>query len=157
MDVALVAERAQTGEDLKDALLRLPFDHRTVVVLHDMEGLTVAEIARIQGVGLPAAKQRLRRGRMMLVSALADGHERRAASRGVPLTCWDARSSVSDYLDEALSPRERRQLEAHLGSCPTCPTLYASLVHARDAVGGLRDPNTVVPPDLASRITRSTP
>lgn len=51
VDAELVAERAQTTEDLKDALLRLPFDHRAVVVLHDMEGLTVAEIARIQGVG----------------------------------------------------------------------------------------------------------
>lgn len=155
VDAELVAERAQTNEDLKDALLRLPFDHRTVVVLHDMEGLTVAEIARIQGVGLAAAKQRLRRGRMMLVSALAQGPERLAARKGVPLTCWDARSLVSDYLDDVLPGRDRRRLTAHLEACPTCPSLYASLVRARDAVGHLRDRDAVVPAHLARRIGRA--
>lgn len=70
VDAAVVATRTQTAEEIKDALLRLPLMYRTVLVLHDMEGFTVVEIARIQGVGLAAAKQRLRRGRMMLVSAL---------------------------------------------------------------------------------------
>jgi len=41
----------------------LPVIYRTVVVLQDAEGMTVAEIAVIQAVRLPAAKQRLRRGR----------------------------------------------------------------------------------------------
>ena len=53
------------------------------------------DIAKAQGVELPAAKQRLRRGRMMLVTALAAGGERRAALRGVPLRCWEARGRVS--------------------------------------------------------------
>lgn len=92
IDAAVVAARAQTAEEIKDALLRLPQTHRTAVVLPDMEGLTVVEISRIQGVGLPAANQRLRRGHMVLVSALASGAERQVARRGVPLTCWDARS-----------------------------------------------------------------
>ena len=121
VDVALVSERAETTEDLKDALLRVPFDHRTVLVLHDMEGLTVAEIARIQGVGLPAAKQRLRRGRMMLVTALANGPQRRAANRNVPLTCWDARSSVSDYLDDALPERDRGRFGGASRDLPHLP------------------------------------
>lgn len=78
---AVVATRAQVVEELKDALLRLPLTYRTAVVLHDMEGLTMLEIARIQEIRLPTAKQRLRRGRMILVSALARGAERRAARR----------------------------------------------------------------------------
>jgi RNA polymerase sigma-70 factor (ECF subfamily) len=64
VDAATVGERAETREELEDALVRLPVIYRTVVVLHDAEGMTVAEIAVVQGVGLPAAKQRLRRGRM---------------------------------------------------------------------------------------------
>lgn len=82
---------AQTREELEDALARLPFIYRSVVMLHDVEGWTVAEIADLLELGLPAAKQRLRRGRMMLVTALAEGQERRIGLKGVPMRCWDAR------------------------------------------------------------------
>ena len=78
----------------------LPFIYRTAVVLHDLEGMTVLQVSDVTGVELPAAKQRLRRGRMMLVTASGGG----ARAQGValprrPLRCWDARSLVSDYLD----------------------------------------------------------
>ena len=91
VDPAAVAERAQTREELEDALVRLPFGYRTAVVLHDVEQWKVREIAEVQGISLPAAKQRLRRGRMMLVDALAEGHERRMMLKEVPMRCWDAR------------------------------------------------------------------
>jgi len=61
VDAATVVERAETREELEDALVRLPDIYGTVAVLHDAQGMTVAEIADVQGVGLPAAKQRLRR------------------------------------------------------------------------------------------------
>ena len=152
VDAATVVERAETREELEDALVRLPVIYRTAVVLHDAEGMTVAQIADIQGVALPAAKQRLRRGRMMMVDALAQGRERREALRGVPLRCWDARSKVSDYLDDELMASDRVLVERHLEACPTCPPLYAGLVGARAALGALRDADTVVPQSLAGRI-----
>jgi RNA polymerase sigma-70 factor (ECF subfamily) len=158
VDAAEVVARAETREELEDALVRLPVVYRAAVVLHDAEGLTVAEIADIAQISLPAAKQRLRRGRMMLVSALARGAERRHVLSGVPLRCWDARSQVSDYLDGLLDPRTADQVERHLQACPTCPPLYAALVGATDALartrGTWRDPNEVVPPDQAERILR---
>lgn len=152
VDAATVVERAQTREELEDALVRLPVIYRTAVVLHDAEGITVAEIADIQDVGLPAAKQRLRRGRMMMVDALEQGRERREALRGVPLRCWDARSKVSDYMDDDLPASDRALVERHLETCPTCPPLYAGLVGTRAAMGALRDADTVVPTPLAERI-----
>ncbi|MEO6142442.1 MAG: sigma factor-like helix-turn-helix DNA-binding protein, partial [Dermatophilaceae bacterium] len=152
VDAAIVVERAETREELEDALVRLPFIYRAVVVLHDAEGMTVAEIADVQAVGLPAAKARLRRGRMMLVDALAQGRERRDALQGVPLRCWDARSKVSDYLDGELLAPARVLVERHLETCPTCPPLYAGLVGARAALGNLRDADAVIPASLADRI-----
>ena len=152
VDAAIVVERAETREELEDALVRLPVIYRTAVVLHDAEGMTVAEIADVQGVGLPAAKARLRRGRMMLVDALAQGRERRDAQRGVPLRCWDARSKVSDFLDDELLASDRLLVQRHLETCPTCPPLYAGLVGTRAALGALRDADTVVPVSLADRI-----
>lgn len=156
VDAAEVVARAETRAELEDALIRLPVLYRAMVVLHDAEGLTVAQVADIAQISLPAAKQRLRRGRMMLVSALARGAERREVLAGVPLRCWDARSQVSDYLDGLLAAPEAARVEAHLEHCPTCPPLYASLVGATDALarttGTWRDPNAVVPPDQAQRI-----
>ncbi len=152
VDAAAVVAAAETREELEDALVRLPVIYRAAVVLHDVEGLTVREAAELTDVDLPAAKQRLRRGRMMLVSALADGHERRVALRGVPLRCWDARSRVSDYLDGEVDADTAVVLERHLSACPTCPPLVSALVGVHACAGALRDPDTVVSPEVAARL-----
>lgn len=147
-----VLERAELRDELEDALARLPVVYRVAVVLHDVLGWTGPEIAAATSAGLPATKQRLRRGRMMLVSALAEDDERRKASEAQPLRCWRARRHVSAYLDGELDPGTRSAVEAHLETCPTCPPLYASLVGVRATLGGLRDPDSVVEDAIAGRI-----
>lgn len=163
VDAETVALHAQTRADLEDALVHLPVAYRAAVLLHDVEGLTAAQVAHVQSVSLPAAKQRLRRGRMMLVSELARTDERRAALQGVPMRCWEARSQVGDFLDGELDAAVAARVVGHLEGCPTCPPLYAALVATRDALGARgrrrhtddpagRDPDSVVPPQLAARI-----
>jgi RNA polymerase sigma-70 factor, ECF subfamily len=147
-----VLERAELRDELEDALARLPVIYRVPVVLHDVLGWTGPEIARAMEAALPATKQRLRRGRMMLVSALAEDDEKRLASLAQPLRCWRARRHVSAYLDGELDDTTAHAVEAHLESCPTCPPLYASLVGVRSTLGGLRDPDTVVETAIAARI-----
>jgi RNA polymerase sigma-70 factor (ECF subfamily) len=156
VDSATVIARAEVRSDLREALSHLPVSYRTVVVLHDAEAMTVREIAEIQQVNLAAAKQRLRRGRMMLVSQLAAGHERRESLRGVPLRCWEARRHISEYLDGELEPAVAKTVEKHLETCPTCPPLYAALVGTTHALhaSSSRDPDSVVPPHLAERLTK---
>jgi RNA polymerase sigma-70 factor (ECF subfamily) len=152
VDAAVVVTRSEMAEEVRDALVRIPVAYRAVVVLHDAQGWTAKEIAEVMDISLPATKQRLRRGRMMLVSAMARGHERRVATASVPLRCWDARRHVSAYLDSELPPTTASAVERHLAGCPTCPPLYASLVSVRDAMSGLEDPDSVVPESLAARI-----
>lgn len=152
VDAATVALRAAESGAVRDSLARLPVRYRSAVVLHDMEGLTGAQVAAIQGVSLPAAKQRIRRGRMMLVDALAGADARRRATRGVPMECWDARAQVSDYLDAALAGDQARVLEQHLADCPTCPPLYSALVASRSGVAELRDADAVIPDAVAQRL-----
>jgi RNA polymerase sigma-70 factor (ECF subfamily) len=147
-----VLERAELHDELEDGLARLPVIYRLPVVLHDALGWTGAEIASAMDIGLPAAKQRLRRGRMMLVSALAEDDARRQASLAQPMHCWRARRHVSAYLDGDLDEATKATVERHLESCPTCPPLYASLVGIRDTLGVLRDPDTVVEDAIAGRI-----
>lgn len=150
VDSAAVVERAHDRAALQDALLRIPLMYRSAVVLHDAEGLPMSAVADIQEVGLSAAKQRLRRGRMMLITELSDGNHDRESS--VPMRCWDARKLVSDYMDDDLTQRERGLLEQHLSGCPTCPPLYASLVGVQAALTARRDPDDAVPSPVADRI-----
>lgn len=152
VDAAVVVERAETRDELEDALVHVPFIYRSAVLLHDVGGLTVREIADVAEIDVPAAKQRLRRGRMALVSMLAAGARRRAALAGVPLSCWDARKRVSDVLDGAVAQDELAAIEAHLETCPTCPPLLAALVGVRNALGELRDSDSVLAPAQRERI-----
>jgi RNA polymerase sigma-70 factor (ECF subfamily) len=148
----LVLERAELRDELEDALARLPVIYRLPVVLHDALGWTAVEIARSMDVGLPAAKQRLRRGRMMLVSALASSDGRREASLAQPIRCWQARRHVSAYLDGELDESTKSMVEGHLAGCPTCPPLYTSLVGVRATMGDIRDTDAVVEEAIARRI-----
>lgn len=157
VDPDAVLARAEATDRLREALVHLPVILRSAVLLHDLEGLTSAEVAAIHGIGLSAAKQRLRRGRALLVSLLAEDDERRSAMTGVPMRCWQARALVGDYLDDELAARERALLEAHLAGCPTCPGLFAGIVGVTAAVGRLRDPDSVVAQDLAERVRAATP
>ena len=68
------------------------------------------------------------------------------------MRCWDARQSVSDYMDDDLTARERGLLEKHLESCPTCPPLYAGLVGVREVLGARRDTDAAIPDAMADRI-----
>jgi RNA polymerase sigma-70 factor (ECF subfamily) len=152
VDAAAVAERAESVAELRDALIHLPQHYRSAVVLHDAEGWPANEVARVLGISVAAAKQRIRRGRMMLVSALAQEGQRRMANIGVPLSCWEAREQVSSYIDGELASTQRVALEAHLARCATCPPLYRSLVATTTALGSLHDPDSVIPPALAERV-----
>ena len=154
VDTACIVARAEDSDELLDALIRLPFIYRSAVVLHDGHGLTSRQVAEIQNVGLSASKARLRRGRMMLVTALAEGEERRAIVSGVPMDCWETRQLVSQYMDDELTSGARLQVEQHLDGCPTCPPLYASLVCAQGAVAdlGSRDSDNVIQPEVLAKI-----
>lgn len=152
VNAEVVALRSQDTEELREALLRVPATHRSALVMHDMLGMTGREISEAQDVTVPAAKQRIRRGRMMLVSALAAGTERRAALQGVPLDCWSARSRVDEYLDDEIDDGTRAALVAHLSGCPTCPPLLRGIVSARSAVAEFQDDDSVLPEALAEKV-----
>lgn len=55
------------------------------------------------------------------------------------LSCPEARSMVSDYIDGDLPPALARSLEEHLQTCPCCPPLYASLVETLAELKALDD------------------
>ncbi len=55
---------------VRQVIDNLPADYRAVLVLHDLQGLTVPEAAEICGCSVPTAKIRLHRARLRLREAL---------------------------------------------------------------------------------------
>ena len=61
---------------LEAALARLPEQHRTVVVLRDVYGLSIEEVASQLGISETAAKVRVHRARKRLKDMIFEGEER---------------------------------------------------------------------------------
>jgi anti-sigma factor RsiW len=60
------------------------------------------------------------------------------------LVCRDAVSLIGGYLDGALSPKDRRRLEAHLATCPHCAE-YVDQLRATIALAGHQAPPVLEP------------
>ena len=71
-DPERVLVSAETERRIQQALANLPFSHRTVVVLRDIEGLSYEEIAEAVDANLGTVKSRLARGREALREQLRD-------------------------------------------------------------------------------------
>jgi RNA polymerase sigma-70 factor (ECF subfamily) len=56
---------------IESGLMKLPAKYRVVVMLRDIEQLSAEDAAVVLGLGIPALKARLLRGRLMLREALA--------------------------------------------------------------------------------------
>jgi anti-sigma factor RsiW len=68
------------------------------------------------------------------------------------MTCHELVEIVTEYLEEALSDRNRLRFEAHLADCPHCRLYLEQMRVTITALGRLRD----LPP-LPSDTARSSP
>lgn len=66
------SQRLEAREALRKALLSLSEEHRTVVLLHDVDGYKLAEIQKVTGEPLGTVKSRLHRARARLRDLLRD-------------------------------------------------------------------------------------
>jgi RNA polymerase sigma-70 factor, ECF subfamily len=69
-DVPARMESAQTRRAVREAIDRLPENHRVVVVLRDIDGLSTEECAEALGIRPEAAKMRVHRARQALRTLL---------------------------------------------------------------------------------------
>lgn len=61
-----------------------------------------------------------------------------------PVVCREAVELVTDYLEGALSSRDRARFEAHLAECPHCRE-YLAQIEATIAAMGRVEPDTLAP------------
>ena len=67
------------------------------------------------------------------------------------LVCQQAVELVTDYLEGALSRRDRRRFEAHLRGCPNC-TAYLEQIRTTIALSGSIQPEDLTPEARADLI-----
>lgn len=109
----------EISDVLQAAILSLPINHREVIVLKDVEGLTAEEVARVLHEDVAAVKSRLHRARGGLRQAVAtllgpDGWTRATEP------CPELADELANYAAGDIDQATCAQIEAHLASCPRC-------------------------------------
>lgn len=140
------AEAAQLADVVAVAISMLPEQYREVVVLRDVEDLPAQEAAEITGLGIPALKSRLHRGRAMLranlVTLLRESEGRVGGAKACPRLAQRLAQIEPGEVNQAAC----RAIEAHLETCDACASALGDL---KDAAALCRRlPSDHVPPPV---------
>lgn len=133
---------------LSSALDGLSEDHREVILLRDIEGLSAPEAASSLGIGVDALKSRLHRAREALRAALRPLLEPEPSS--TPAWCPDVALLWSRKLEGDLSQGDCAAMEKHLTTCPSCTAACDALKRALLACQRVRTEE--VPPEIQARV-----
>jgi len=129
----------ESADHLRQALDAVPPAYRMVLVLHDMEELSTAEVAQILGVREGTVRVRLHRARLLVRRELENltrrgkpgTHTLHADSAPVRLTrCRRLFATLSDYMDGLVDDAVCEQMDRHLGDCEPCQAFLSSLKQA---------------------------
>ncbi len=123
---AQVADQ-ELASALSAALDGLSDEHREVILLRDVEGLTAPEAASAIGISVDALKSRLHRAREALRAELRPVLEPRLPAR---TTCPDVVALWSKKLEGDLSASDCSAMEEHLLGCPACGAACHALKRA---------------------------
>jgi len=130
--------RRENAKRLREAVQKLPPEYRLILVLHDMEELSDADIAEITGLRPGTIRVRLHRARLFVRKELARQDHRRARpevskhseaiqARPRDRRCKEIFAELSNYLDAQLDDSLCAELEKHMEGCEPCQAFLASL------------------------------
>lgn len=118
-----VAHAREVGAVLQLALKSLPEHYREVLLLKDVEGLSVEEVADVVGESLAATKSRLHRARLelrqLLEGVLGDGT--------APAPCPELADVLSGSAGDDIDQQTCERMEAHMVRCRQCARACDSL------------------------------
>jgi RNA polymerase sigma-70 factor (ECF subfamily) len=155
--------RRENAKRLREAVQKLPPDYRLILVLHDMEELSDADIAEITGLRLGTIRVRLHRARLFVRKELAkqDHHRVRRQVGKPPVAipaqprqrrCKEMFAELSNYLDDELDGSLCEELEKHMDGCEPCKAFLSSL--ERSIQQCRMAPNDSPDPRVAARLRR---
>jgi RNA polymerase sigma-70 factor (ECF subfamily) len=132
--------RRESERRLREAVLKVPPQYRMVLVLHDMEGLSTAEVARVSDLREGTVRVRLHRARLLVRQHLARisrahgavAHIHAAAAKKPKQSrrCRQMFAVLSDYMDGLIADASCIEMEKHLHECEPCVAFLDSLKSA---------------------------
>ncbi len=155
--------RRENAKRLREAVRKLPPDYRLILVLHDMEELSDADIAEITGLRAGTIRVRLHRARLFVRKELAKqeipGVHRQATKHPVAIQaqaqprerrCKEMFAELSSYLDDELDDSLCEELEKHMDGCDPCKAFLTSLEKSIEQCRTA--PNETADPHVAARL-----
>ncbi len=131
-----MALTSEAGERLRMAILAVPPQYRMVLVLHDMEELSTAEVAHVMGLRTGTVRVRLHRARLLVRQELAksSGAVRisdliihAAAQTPRSVRCRNLFAALSDYMDGMVDDAVCEEMDRHIQDCEPCQAFLSSL------------------------------
>ena len=127
---ALAAAHEEIASTVWLAIDSLEVEHRTVLVLRDIEELSSKEVALALGISDASVRQRLHRARQAVAVRL------RPELRGADtITCGGRLDLLFDHLDGALGEELVLPVGAHIAGCATCTNLASGYAATLAAIG----------------------
>ncbi|MHB1021238.1 MAG: sigma-70 family RNA polymerase sigma factor [Acidobacteriaceae bacterium] len=145
----------QESNRIGEVVRQLPAKYRLVLVLHDMEDLTTAQVAQILDLQESTVRVRLHRARLYVRRELAKPKlaKSRPSSRRKktekPFACREVFSNLSNLLDHHLDDAFCSRMQMHLRDCPECSLFLKDLGYA---VERCRKSEVECPPNVMSRL-----
>jgi RNA polymerase sigma-70 factor (ECF subfamily) len=139
--------RAEARARVDAAIQDVPDPYRGALILKEIAGMEVSEVAAVLGVKENTVKTRLHRGRLLLRAALLAEQPRRAVPPAVydRAMCMDLLRAKMESLDRGVDFPVQDELV-----CERCREVFASLDVGADACRSLR--GTTMPATLRKRI-----
>ena len=155
----------ENAERLREVVHQLPPDYRLILVLHDMEDLSDADIAEITGLRPGTVRVRLHRARLFVRKELArrnGSHAPRTVATPNRTTlspiqprqrrCKEIFAELSNYLDDELDDSLCEEFEKHMEGCGPCIAFIASLEKSIEQCR--RTPDELPDPRVAAKLRR---
>jgi RNA polymerase sigma-70 factor, ECF subfamily len=157
--------RRESAKCLREAVQKLPPDHRLILVLHDMEELSDVDVAEITGLRPGTIRVRLHRARLFVRKELAKQTQNRMRRATVRPSsemhlsphprqrrCKEMFAELSNYLDDELDDSLCEELEKHMDGCEPCKAFLSSLENSIQQCR--KAPNESPDPRVAARLRR---
>ena len=119
-------DRLVDGEVLAQALASLSPEDREILILRELEGLSHEEAAGVAGLDEAAARARLHRARLRLMTKLREdpdhGGDRSAREDRIVagLHCGEVLADLTAFLDGGLPADRVRRIQEHVKDCEDC-------------------------------------
>jgi hypothetical protein len=143
-------QRADLRQKVWAAAARMPARPRRLLLRHELEGLSYAQIGAAMGMSTEKVRRQLHRARALFRKKYA-GY---MAAREKRIKCRRLGDLLSGYYDGELRGMQRRRVADHLALCPDCQGAQERLASTSELLATLAP--TPAPPGLADKLFTST-